>query len=510
MRKYDFLFFGGLVCLFCWNVTICSAQNTNEIRGVIFEDKNGNGILDKAEKGLSGIELSNGETIVVSDKQGKFSLTVEPNMSVFPILPDNYRLTGSKVQNANYYRVDSFQSNQKERIEFPLQKKESASHFVLNAIGDVQVGDKQEMNYASQTLFSELLHDQPGSLNLFLGDLVNDNIGLLQEMKSMFEQLPSESWTVIGNHDRNADILREKQEATYDNLFGASTYAFNKGNVHFIILNNVYGTGARSYTGRISERQLKFVKEDLKRLPANKQLVFCMHIPLTYTQNGSELIDLLAGRGKVLVLSGHMHQVSRHFFEGKNVRVHELVTGASCGFWWVGEKDWNGIPTALMQCGSPRNYFVFNFAKNDYSFRFKGIGLDETRQMDIWVAGIDSTDVSVEALKGMSDGMVLATVYGSASEATQVRCRVDGGEWLTCERKEVLAPNVARLLAWNRSHVYPTKYSRSNPLRNRASSQVWGIQLPEKYCKGVHSIQIEATDEWGFTAEGQCTFLISD
>lgn len=47
------------------------------------------------------------------------------------------------------------------------------------------------------------------------------------------------------------------------------------------------------------------------------------------------------------------------FLHGQDVCVHELVTGASCGFWWVGEKDWEGIPSALMQCGTPRNYFCF-------------------------------------------------------------------------------------------------------------------------------------------------------
>src|SRR3712207_8265829 len=48
----------------------------------------------------------------------------------------------------------------------------------------------------------------------------------------------------------------------------------------------------------------------------------------------------------------------------RSVRVHELGTGASCGFWWVGEKDWQGVPAALQQGGAPRNYFVMEDRKS--------------------------------------------------------------------------------------------------------------------------------------------------
>ena len=162
-----------------------------------------------------------------------------------------------------------------------------------------------------------------------------------------------------------------------------------------------------------------------------------MHIPLVHTTNSSALIEILEGRGNVLALTGHMHQVERNFLHGQDVCVHELVTGASCGFWWVGEKDWEGIPSALMQCGTPRNYFVFDFTEKDYSFRYKGIGMDASRQMNIWIAGIDSTDVYIDELRNKHQGEMLVTVYG-ASDSTIVRCRLDNGEWLLCEKKDLM------------------------------------------------------------------------
>lgn len=483
----------------------CQAQEPVWIEGVVYEDKNGNGVRDSGERGISGIRVSNGDTILNSGKQGRFTMKIHKGESLFPILPENYNLSGSRIVNAGFYYCNPGQLSTKRQILFGLNKKKVNIKFMLNAIGDVQIGDQQELEYASRTLFPELLVADSSSINLFLGDQVNNNLAMLSDVKRTIEYLPMKSWTVIGNHDRNVDSVRINQERTYNEVFGSSIYAFNEGNVHFITINNVYGTGIRSYTGHISERQLRFVKNDLRRVSENKQLVICMHIPLAYTDNADALIQLLEGRGNVLVLTGHMHQVDRHIMNGMRVCIHELTVGASCGFWWVGEKDWEGIPTALMQCGTPRNYFVFNFTEKDYSFRFKGIGLDANKQMNIWVAGIDSTDVYVETLKNKRLGEVNATIYG-ASDSTIVRCKIDNNEWMVCEKQKELDSNVARLMAWNRLKVYPTKFSRRNPFRNSPSSQVWSIQLPEQYQRGTHVIVVEAFDKWGFKALGTRTF----
>ena len=131
----------------------------------------------------------------------------------------------------------------------------------------------------------------------FLGDLVNNNLNLFPAIKQMMELLPVQSWTVIGNHDRDADSIRINQTFSYNTAFGSATYAFNEGNVHFIVLNNVYGKGTRSYVGKISDSQLRFVSNDLKLVPKNAQIVLCMHIPLVHTTNSSALIEILEGRG---------------------------------------------------------------------------------------------------------------------------------------------------------------------------------------------------------------------
>lgn len=496
----------AVVAVLLWCGMTVDGWAQERVEGCVYADSNRNGIRDKGEKGIQGIAVSNGDTVLLTDKRGNFKMELSRGNSLFPILPKDWSLS-DKVVNAGFYYRNVHDTSENRQISFGLHKKKVKRNFSMNAIGDVQVGDMQELEYASRSLWPELLRDSVSSFNLFLGDLVNNNLTLYPAVKQMMEKLPVQSWTVLGNHDRDVDSVRVNQTVSYSQMFGSPVYAFNEGNVHFIILNNVYGKGTRSYIGKISDSQLRFVSNDLKYVGKNVQIVLCMHIPLAHTSNSSELLELLEGRGNVLSLVGHMHQVKRNFFHGKGLCIHELVVGASCGFWWVGEKDWEGIPSALMQCGTPRNYFVFDFSEKDYSFRCKCIGLDASRQMNISVTGIDSTEVYVDELSAKPKGELLVTVYG-ASDSTEVRCRLDEGRWLTCEKKEEPDVNVARMRSWNLLKVYPTRFSRRNPFRKRPSPQVWTLRLPDNYDTGVHQVVVEASDRWGFRAKGTRTFYL--
>ena len=475
-----------------------------DFSGIVYCDRNGNGVQDKGEKGIKGIAVTNGDTIVLTDRKGRYVLPYMTGNSVLPILPADYTMAGHRVVNANF----AFMDGQKEgnRADFGLVKKRVNKRFRLNAVGDVQVGNYQEVDYALRTLWPELLQpEQTVSINLFLGDLVNNSVGLYGDLRELMEQLPQQTWTVLGNHDRDVDSICWRQARTYNEMFGADMYAFNEGCVHFIILNNVCPDGTRGYKNHLTERQLRFVEQDLKYVPKGKLIVLSMHIPLAYTDNRNELFRLLSGRGDVLAITAHLHQVARFFHQAEGVRIHELGAGASCGFWWVGERDVDGVPAALQQEGTPRNYFVIDFDGRGYQLRCKAIGMDERRQMTIRVTGIDTLDTYLRDLKRVPPGQLLLTVYGG-SDSTRVRCRLDGGEWLACRKDSLMDPNVARIREMNHLKAYPTRFSRVNPFRHRSSHQLWSLPLPASCRQGAHTVEVEADDRWGFRASGCRSF----
>ncbi len=487
-----------LLTVFALTVWVLSAFAQNpevKLRGLVFLDKNENGLRDHGEKGIKGIPVSNGDTIVLSGGTGLFSINATPGISIFPILPSGFRISNSPVQNAGFFYVPGGQYPA-EPVCFPLNKDLQTDHFKMGAIGDLQVGDQEEVSYACQTVIPELSARKDLHFNIFLGDLVNERMDLLKDVSGLLGGLSCKTWTVFGNHDR--DVHAAHQDSAFNVLFGATHYAFNYGKVHFIILNNICSAGGRQYEGRLSDRQLRFIRNDLSLVPFDRLVVICQHIPLVHLKNKEELLSLLKDREQVLALSGHTHQVSRHF-PAKNVV--ELVTGASCGNWWAGEKNDQGIPSALMQCGSPRNYFVIEFKGSEFGFSFKGIGLDQNRQMDIWVNARDTAGREMDGLKEMEDHAVVANIYGG-SDSTAVRMQIDEGEWIIMKKAALVSPNVSRTIALNKIKAYPTPFSKRAALRKTPSPHIWIGKLPANTQKGVHQIKIEAGDRYGFSASG--------
>ena len=172
MIIYIFFLLGSFVS------TKCLAQDVAWIEGCVYEDGNQNGIQDKGEKGISGIAISNGDTVLLADKQGHFRIRLSKGNSIFPILPNNWTLLSNQIVNSGFYYWNSHGDTETQQINFGLNKKKVNKHFSINAIGDVQVGNSQELDYASRSLWPELLQADSSSFNIFLGDLVNNNLNL--------------------------------------------------------------------------------------------------------------------------------------------------------------------------------------------------------------------------------------------------------------------------------------------------------------------------------------------
>src|SRR5690606_4186745 len=137
-------------------------------------------------------------------------------------------------------------------------------------------------------------------------------------------------------------------------------------------------------------------------------------------------------------------------------RVQELVTGAPSGNWWTGETNMQGIPEALMQCGTPRNYFTIDFNKHNYNLCYKGIGLDKNQQMDLTLLG----------------DTLVANLYG-ASDSTAVLLQIDENQWIPMEHVRRPAESVLRLIENNKEKHFPASGKRINPLRKRISPHIW-------------------------------------
>ena len=61
------------------------AAKSATAKGVVYEDVNNNRRRDPEEAGIAGIRVSNGESIVLTDAEGRYSLPVDDDEIVFVI-----------------------------------------------------------------------------------------------------------------------------------------------------------------------------------------------------------------------------------------------------------------------------------------------------------------------------------------------------------------------------------------------------------------------------------------
>ena len=89
MARYTFVLI-VLVQALSWAGAAC-AQDPPCV-GTVFEDGNGNGRRDPGERGVPGIRVSDGESIVRTDMHGMYAgLGIESGRTLFAIKPAGYR-----------------------------------------------------------------------------------------------------------------------------------------------------------------------------------------------------------------------------------------------------------------------------------------------------------------------------------------------------------------------------------------------------------------------------------
>ena len=405
-------------------------------------------------------------------------------------------------------------------------------------VGDPQVDNPVEMGYARRSIYRDLRSRRDLDLCIFLGDLVNDNMSLLPESLSVIDSLPFQSFMVPGNHDRDVyrgakssgSMSRPRDLSTWRKLVGYVDTSFVRGNVRFIMMNNVRhaAAGMTDYVGGFTEKQKHWLDSvlvtdvargekmssgsvDRSRRPSRGKVtpaltILATHIPFSQMKGRDSVLALIPEHTRILYVSGHTHFVSR------DDSIPEVIAGATCGSWWRGVKDSDGVPYALQSCGAPRGYFVAEISRDgDYRLRYRCVGMDD--EVSVWgvrvecegavrpedniVMGKDESE-GVTVKEGGGVYRLYINVFGGAPDGV---VRVRGGRrWrivsrgngvcdgadaqgfsrkkrdLVCERSTKTAPEVEQVIEFNASMSRDYRKSHRDefiPLRRKPSTHLW-------------------------------------
>lgn len=497
----------------------------NIASGTVFIDSNKNGLMDKVEKPLPGVCISNGQEVVKTGNDGKWKLPYGDDTGFFVIKPAGYMTPVTADQIPQHYYMHKPNGSPAlevagvaptgplpKAINFGLWPQREEKNFKALIFGDTQARGLKEVNYVTHDVVEECIGTE-AVLGISLGDIVADDPNLFKEINESISKIGIPWYNVFGNHDFNRGATDDHfTDETYERFYGPSTYAFEYGQVAFISLKNVYFDAAGKYKSHFTEQQLTFVKNYLSLVPESKLVVLVMHAPIVTCDNRRAMFEILEKRPHTLSVAGHTHTMAHVFADEKlgwngPKPHHHFINATVCGSWWCGIKDETGIPHATMNDGGPNGYSVISFDGNSYSIQFKPARRPADYQMNIYLpddisqAGLDTTSILVNVFAGSSRSKIEMSLNGQPFSAA-------------LEYSPMRDPGVAAMQIYNpflQAKVNDTVldtvfgWEMDNPTLSR---HIWKGKLPKDLPPGTHRVTIRSTDMFGQVATGHRIFRV--
>lgn len=488
------------------------------ITGHVFHDTEQTGTFDEADEGIEGVLVSNGRDWTRTDEEGAYEIAVRDDMDLTIVQPTGWRTPTDERLVPQFFYIHKEGGTgydlrfgglpdtgpAPEQVNFPLIRDGAAGdEFSCAMIGDPQTYSNEEIGFLRDGVGADLVESDLGSSDcmIHLGDVVGDDLDLLDRLLEVTAAAGVPQWPVIGNHDIDFDAESNDDKGdTWRRMVGPTYYAFEKGDVLFVALDNVvYPCGEEdiargrthcegdepTYNGRVTETQLEWLEGLIERTPEDRLVVLNKHIPFVsfvdatsgqhQTDEVTRIYDMLEGR-EALSLSGHTHTVENHapgeLFEGWTemtgtgpLPFRHIIAGAASGAWFQGDFTVDGVPEALQRLGAPAGYLHMEFDGTDYTERYPGVRLSEERGQWIgvntpgfrtWFETImdwyerdpdERDDVPPRSINDLPDpqlltpedfesGVWLTANVWAGSADTEVEAELPGGEQITLERTQ--------------------------------------------------------------------------
>lgn len=499
-------------------------------KGLVFHDQNENGKRERREPGIPGVAVSNGEDIVLTNEKGQYEILIdEEDAIIFVIKPSFYNLPVNELNLPQFYYIHKpnglpeleYKGSEPtgplpKQIDFGLLTGTCSDEFSILVFSDPQADNLQEVDYYNLDFADPLQGSAEHIFGITLGDIVGDDLDLHHPTNLATSKIGIPWFHVLGNHDMNFDAQTPRQaDESFENQYGPSTYAFNQGNVHFIVLNNVIfpnDLSNRFYVGGLRENQFRFIENSLKYVPTDHLVVLFMHIPLfieaeygeTFLSKHRErLFKLLENRPYTLSLSGHTHYQKHSLFtknDGwfRDEPHHHYNVGTASGDWWSGSSKKNGVPAATMRDGTPNGYNILRFKENQYQYEYIASGKPADYKFRLYGPRVVSQNQFFSGEFSVN--------FFQGSEKDTVLYRIDDGEWRPMQYAIEHDPYINALrYEYDQAEQLLAKRRPSYPV---PCFHLWKTRISTRFPEGKHTLFVEVRDHQGQIYRDQMDFVV--
>jgi hypothetical protein len=523
-----------------------AVRGSETARGTVFEDRDGDGRRQGNETGLTGVRVSNGREVVVTDELGRWRLPVEPGDTLFVVKPSGFEppVNRDNLPRFFYNHVpEPLPGTEKlrypgrevsgplpESIDFALLRVDEPESFRAILWADPQPQTSAEVDFVREDVASSLI-GVDARFGITLGDIMYDDLSLLPRYNAIIGRIGVPWYNVPGNHDINYLSPNDRTSLeTFRRVFGPPWYSFDVGRVHVVVLDTVQylgrdkgvedidPLGAGAYRGAIGPTQMAWLRADLEHVPDDRLVILAMHIPLHSALSETNprvnvvdrelLYDLLEGRPHLLGLAGHTHTAEHtwvgpeHGFDGPGeFHLHTLSTVS--GSWWSGPLDQRGVPTSVQRDGSPNGWYELLVDGVEATVRFRAAGEPASEQMRVMIdTGFPRHQPAIrrDFRHGELHDLRLSRASLGAAELvvnlfdggphSRVRYRIEDGEWSEMARVERHDPFIQELTQRHPDTIKPW-------VEPVVSTHLWAARLPANLAPGTWTVDVRATDEYG-------------
>ncbi len=502
-----------ILSVFLIIVALFAFSESRRVAGFVFADINGNGLMDSGEKGISDVCVSDGNSVVQTDSEGRYMIEQSESNLFFVIKPSGYRVPVNTEMIPQHFQFLNSGENQNQ-VNFPLELSVEKQAFSAVFFGDPQARGLKEVNYINHDVVEELIGTS-AAFGVSLGDITADGPELFHDINRGIAQIGIPWYNTFGNHDYDRGATtNDTRIASYQKVYGPATYAFEYGKVVFIDFNDIYFKPDGKYISHFTDTQINFLKNYMSFVPKDKLVVLMMHSPIVACDNKEKIFDLISDRKYTFSISGHVHEQINLFVDSKmgwkgSEPHHHLINGTVCGSWWCGALDEQNIPHATMNDGTPNGYSIIHFDGNSYRVQYKAARRPENYQLNIYLADdVKRSDpkmreVLVNVFAGSERSVVEMKVSVTSNWQKMSPAKVADPE---CERMHKLSP----LLKQSVGGVVLEDtfgYTMDKP---GISTHIWRAELPDQLPPGTYSLQVRTMDMFGKKWESSRIFRISE